>query len=113
MSLKESVEHLKKNLRVIKGGPFLSCLSLVAVGIFILVDWHYRGTLDEKDATIRTVAEERDKANRDNEKLFKQVEALRIYRAQDALPLKKKALILVQQIRQFTKDWKDTDSVVN
>jgi len=109
MSLKESVEHLKKNWRVIRGVPFLSCLAVVALGIFFLIDWHYRGVLDAKEATIRTVAEERDKANRDNEKLSKQIEALRIYRGQDALPLKRKALILLQQIRAFIKDWKDTD----
>ena len=94
----------------------LALTVLFGGGIYWFVDHLYsaeiRGKnaeLEQKAETIRTISEERDKANRENEKLSKQYEGLRIYRAQDAPPLKKKALILAQQIRDFTKDWKDTD----
>ena len=45
----------------------------------------------------------------ENEKLSRQVGELKTYRGQDVLPLKKKALVLAQQIRDFTQGWKDTD----
>jgi hypothetical protein len=93
--------------------PFLVC-TLIATAVtctacYWFVDHLYAAALQSDAATLLTVREERDRANRDNDKLSKQVEGLRIYRSNDSIPLKKKALILAQQIRDFTKDWKDDD----
>jgi DNA repair exonuclease SbcCD ATPase subunit len=89
----------------------------VAVGALVTIFMYDKFIIPGKDAelsqkneTIRTVSEERDRANRENGQLTKQVDQLRIYRGQDAPPLKRKALILAQQIQDFTKDWRDTDS---
>lgn len=94
----------------------LALAVIIGMGLYWFLDHSYsaeiRGknaALEQKEERIRTISEERDRANRENEKLSKQVEGLRIYRAQDAPPLKKKALILAEQIKAFTKDWKDTD----
>jgi hypothetical protein len=86
--------------------PFVVC-TLIASAVTCTACYWFVDHLYA--ATLLTVREERDKANRDNEKLSKQVEALRIYRANDNIPLKKRALILAQQIRDFTKNWKDDD----
>ena len=48
-------------------------------------------------------------SDKENDKLTKQNEALRNYRAQDVMPLKKTALILASQIHELIKNWKDTD----
>jgi len=111
-----------QELPIIKAAPISFAICVLAsgvlsfLGIFWLVNQMYsaevRGKnaeLQQKAETIRTISEERDRANRDSEKLSKQVEGMRIYRAQDAPPLKKKAFILAEQIRDFTKSWKDTD----
>lgn len=86
--------------------PFIVCTVIVSAivcwGCYWFVDHLYA-------ATLQTVREERDKALRENDKLSKQVEGLRIYRSNDSIPLKKKALILAQQIRDFTKTWQDSD----
>jgi hypothetical protein len=94
----------------------LALTVLFGGGIYWFLDHLYSAEIRGKNAelaqkaeTIRTISEERDKANRENEKLSKQYEGLRIYRAQDAPPIKMKSLILAQQIHGFTKDWKDTD----
>jgi len=115
----EPLEQIEKGWPAVKQAPwhFLGAVVvLVSVG-WVVISLHYAMVMQGKDAelgqkneTIRTISEERDKANRENEKLAKQIEQLRIYRGQDAPPLKQKALILAQQIREFTKDWKDTDS---
>lgn len=67
------------------------------------------GEIKQKDATIDLIKEEKATLIRANDKLTKQVEQLRIYRSRDMMPLKKTALILAQQIRDFIKNWKDTD----
>src|ERR1044071_1315671 len=59
---------------------------------------------------IQQVSSERDSANRQNDKLMKQNEDLKIYRPQDDIPLQKEALILASQICEFTKDWKSADA---
>lgn len=46
---------------------------------------------------------------KDAEKQSHQIAELRTYRGQDVLPLKKKALILAQQIEEYISGWKDTD----
>lgn len=118
MALKEIIDHFKQEGQVIKGSPFAfaTCVLVLAGFIFAGVAWHYEGMLAQKDATIAqkdarigTISEQRDGANRENDKLLKQVEELRIYRGKDTLPIKTKALILARQIHDFTKDWKDTD----
>jgi hypothetical protein len=48
-------------------------------------------------------------SDKENDKLTKQNEALRNYRAQDVMPLKKTALILASQIHELVKNWKDAD----
>jgi hypothetical protein len=106
---------LKKEWPVVKKFIIhLACFAAEVVCILFLYEKFVipgmDGELHQKDETIRTISEERDGANRENEKLSKQIEELRIYRAQDTMPLKAKALILAKQIRDFTKDWKDTDS---
>ena len=115
----EPIEQLKKGWPAIKRDPwhfFGAVVVLVGVG-WVVISLHYAMVIQGKDAelgqkneTVRTISEERDKANRENEKLVKQIDQLRIYRGQDAPPLKQKALILAKQIREFAKDWKDTDS---
>ena len=92
----------------------LACFTAGAIFILFLYE---KFLIPGKDSTIISLQQEKDKLNndlqredRENDKLVKQVDNLRIYRAQDAMPLKKKALILAQQIQNFTKDWKDTDS---
>jgi hypothetical protein len=64
--------------------------------------------IEEKDARIARIAEERDGVNRRKDELSKEVEALRVYRQVD-LPLKKKSLVLASQINEFIKPWKDSD----
>jgi hypothetical protein len=94
----------------------LVCTGILGGGIYWLVDHLYsaevRGkdaALIQKDSEIQNVVQERDANVRQNGKLSKEIEQLKIYRGADQLPLKKTALILASQIRDFTKDWKDTD----
>src|SRR6266850_2307599 len=101
--MSEPLERIQKGWPAIKRSPwhFIGAVAvLVGVG-WLVISLHYAMVMQAKDAelgqkneTIRTISEERDKANRENEKLAKQVEQLRIYRGQDAPPLKRKALIL-------------------
>jgi hypothetical protein len=70
-----------------------------------------------KNATIETLqfsnADKQSRIDdllRQSEKQSHQIAELRTYRGQDVLPLKRKALILAQQIREFTAGWKDTDA---
>lgn len=65
--------------------------------------------LAQKDETIRTVSEERDAANRENDKLRRDNEWLKNYRSKETMPLKQSALLLARQIHEYIKDWKDTD----
>jgi hypothetical protein len=122
----EPLERFRKGWPAIKKAPwhFTGCVVFVGILLWAAMCWRYDAVIDGRDAalhareaelaqkgeTVRTISEERDKANRENEKLVKQIESLRIYRGQDAPPLKRKALILAQQIKDYTKDWKDTDS---
>ena len=46
---------------------------------------------------------------KDTEKQSHQITELRTYRGQDVLPLKKKTLILAQQIKEYIAGWKNTD----
>src|SRR5216684_3510010 len=85
--------------------PFVVC-TLILSGVLCACCYWFVDHL--YGATLRTVQEERDAVNRQNEKLEKQVESLRIYRANDELPFKKRVLLLAKQIRDFTKDWKDS-----
>src|SRR5438067_8727206 len=100
-----------KEWPVVRGAPVsfvicsLLCSAVAASATYWFVDHLYGGTINQKDATLRMIEEERDRSNRENEKLLKQIEALRIYRGNDQLPLKKKVVILAKQIRDFTKDW--------
>jgi hypothetical protein len=117
--MSEPLDRIEKGWPAIKQVPwhfFGAVAVLVGVG-WLVISLHYSMVMQGKDAelgqkneTIRTISEERNKTDRDNEKLLKQISDLRIYRGQDAPPLKKKALILAQQIRDFTQDWKDTDT---
>ena len=58
MSFKEVLDHFRTEGRVIKQAPFAfaSCVLICAFGIFCgvvaLEEWHYTGTISEKDATI-------------------------------------------------------------
>ena len=116
--MKELLKSIQEGWPAIKKAPwqFTGAVMAVCLLLWLAMHWRYGALLDRKDAelaqkneTIRTISEERDKANRENDKLVKQIEGLRIYRGQDAPPLKRKARILSQQIREFTKDWRDTD----
>ncbi|SRR6266568_1453847 len=115
----ETIQDFKKGWPAIKKAPwhFAGAVATLVVIAGIVIMWHYDMVIHGKDAelgqkneTIRTISEERDKSNRENEKLVKQVDQLKIYRGQDAPPLKQKALILSKQIWEFSKDWKETDS---
>ena len=73
MSFKEFLDHIKSEGQVIKNAPiaFFSFVAIAGFAVFLGVDWHYSGTISEKDATIaqkdetiRTVSEERDSINR-------------------------------------------------
>jgi cell division protein FtsL len=57
-----------------------------------------QGIIESKQDQIDRLTKERDHAENEIEGLAKRVEDLRIYRAQDAMPLKKKALLLARQI---------------
>src|SRR5579862_2415350 len=119
MSFKEFLDHLKAEGQVINKAPvaFFSFVVIASTVVFLGVDWHYAGTILEKDstitqkdATIATVLAERDSIKGENERLARDNEQLKTYRGKDAPPLKQNAVILAQQIHDFIKDWKDTDS---
>ena len=119
MSFKEILDHFKSEGQVIKNAPFsfVSCVLILGIMIFIGVDWHYdgiindkNGVIEQKEATITTVSTERDSANRENDKLTKDNDWLRTYRGKDAPPLKQNALTLARQLHDYIKDWKDTDA---
>lgn len=88
----------------------LAVASIVVIAFVsgFLLAWNM--VVASKDATIETLKTAKEIEDKENEKLRGQVVDLRAYRAQDAMPLKKKALILVQQIREFMAGWKDTDA---
>jgi hypothetical protein len=126
------IAQIKKEKSTMKGAPFsfvicvIICTTLLGIGIFTVDQWHYSGTIAEKEATIeqkdanlgqkdetiRTISEERDSANRNNDKLARDNEWLRNYRSKETMPLKQNAIILARQIHEFIKDWKDTDDPV-
>jgi hypothetical protein len=92
-------------------------VASIAVICFVagfLVAWNL--VVASKNAAIETLQiSNSDKQSRiddllkDAEKSSHQIAELRTYRGQDVLPLKKKALILAQQIREYIAGWKDTD----
>ena len=113
---------LRREKSTMKGAPvsFFTCVALcaglLACGIFSFDQWHYSGTIAEKDATITakdatitSVSADRDSIKREYDRLAAENEHLRAYRGKDAPPLKQNALILAQQIHDYIKDWKDTD----
>jgi hypothetical protein len=111
--------HVKKEWHHLKAAP-LAFVFLLLIGGW--AGWLVKGELwaaataaDKnhiQDLDSRLTHEENDNNRLVAEKkaLSEEVAGLKAYRAQD-LPLKKKALILVHQIGEFTKDWKDTDDL--
>ncbi len=73
------------------------------------MDWRYSAVVAHKDATIERFEKALQVTEKDNERLNSQVGDLRTYRGQDSPPLKKKALILSKQIREFISTWKEGD----
>ena len=70
--------------------------ALLGVGIYWLEERHFNGTISQMDATIRakdatiaTLNTQLSGANRDNDKLTKQNDDLKIYRGKDAPPPQK------------------------
>jgi hypothetical protein len=102
------VAFLLAEWRVLKRVSFYIAVGIAAIPIAWFWKTHYQGVIEEKDAKIARIAEERDGANRRKDELTKEVDGLRIYRQSD-IPLKKKGLVLSAQINEFTKTWKDTD----
>jgi hypothetical protein len=86
--------------------------------IMLVIGWKMCSFYDGKESHSKDVATqlferqilEDDRSNRDNEKLTKEVESLKVYRGKDAPPLKRTALILASQIHEYVKDWKDSDA---
>jgi hypothetical protein len=123
------IAMVRKEKATVKGAPIsfatcvIICTALLGIGIFTIDQWHYSGTISEKDSTIirkdadlgqkddtiRTISEERDAANRENDKLHKDNEWLRNFRSKDSTPIKQEAIILANQIHDYIKDWKDTE----
>lgn len=113
---------------MIKKAPFafVSCVLIIGVVIFFGVgaieEWHYAGTISEneatitakeadlgqKDETIRTISEERDAANRENEKLRNENAEYQASRDEKEFPLKKRAQILANQINRYADEIFDT-----
>jgi len=100
MSIDDVIDRFKKEWRVIRGAPwsFITCLSLLAlptaIAIWEIDERHYRGLIDEKDATIKRVEADRDSYKN---------------RLQEAgvtsTPLKKRALVLVADMTDFADNW--------
>jgi hypothetical protein len=76
------IAWVRKEKATMRGAPFsfvscvIICTVLLGIGLFWLEERHYAGIIAEKDATIvqkdetaRTISEERDKSNRENERL--------------------------------------------
>jgi hypothetical protein len=111
MSFKEFLDHLKSEGQVIKNAPVAFCSFVVIAGfvIFLFVDWHYVGTISEKDstitqkeATITTVSAERDSFKDDNEKLRNENAQYQAAHDEKAFPLKKRVKILASQISEWS-----------
>ncbi len=118
------IAWIRKERATVTGAPFsfvscvLICTVLASVSIFTIEQWHYSGTITandativQKDAAIATITAEKDALKDANERLDRVNQELRTYRGKDAPPLKQNALILARQIKEFIKDWKDTDPV--
>ena len=116
------IAWIRKEKATVTGAPFsfvscvLICTVLASVSIFTINQWHYSGTITAKDATIvqkdaaiATITAEKDSFKDANERLDRVNQQLRTYRGKDALPLKQNAIILARQIKDFIKDWKDSD----
>jgi len=87
--------------------------ALLSIGIYWLEERHYDGIIKEMDATIKakeatiaTLNSQLSGANRDNDKLIKENEDIKVYRGKDAPPLKKNAVILAAQMHEFLHKWK-------
>src|SRR4030095_13107239 len=115
--------HLTRDWRLMFQAPIAFLAVFVfSIAIAWLLTWNVvvpqkneqittkQTIIEGKQTQVDYLSKQLETTQRENDKLSKQIEDLRIYRAQDALPLKKKALILAQQIRDFAKQWKDADS---
>jgi len=107
--------HIQRNLSNLKAaGKAVASITVICFVAGFLVAWNL--VVASKNAAIETLQiSNSDKQSRidellkDVEKSSHQIAELRTYRGQDVLPLKKKALILAQQIREYIAGWKDTD----
>lgn len=79
---------------MIKTLSFWIAVALAAYGIFFFAERHYKGVIEAQVATIKTVETERDSYR-------KQLEDAGI----TSTSLKKRALILADQIDEFAKNW--------
>jgi hypothetical protein len=88
------ISFLKKEWGVMKSTSFWIIAVVVTLAIWAIQDHHYGGIVKTQEATIRTVEAERDR-----------------YRSQlqDAgiisTPLKKRAVVLATQLREFAISW--------
>lgn len=107
-------DYLDAKRGIIMRAPvaFLAMAVLGSLAGYSLTTFYDGKLFALEDAKERTIAEERDRANRDNERLQKEVNDLKAYRGKDAPPIKKSALILASQIHEYIKDWKDLDDPV-
>ena len=102
---------------MIKGAPisFFGFVFIAALVVFMAVEWHYAGTIQEKDSTlirkdadlaqkddtIKTISEQRDAANRENDKLRNENAAYAAAHSEKSSPLKNRAIILAKQFSEF------------
>jgi len=112
--LAQAFQHLKDEGRVLRRSPLSFVVSVLLVTsvfggcIYWFVDHLYasalRGQLAQiqaQEATIKDISEERDHANRDNEKLRRDVAAFQAVHDDKSFPLKKRALILSSQLKEY------------
>jgi len=100
--------HFRRELTTVKQAWVFFSL-IVGAGIALAYGFDRAYIIAGQEVTIKRLKEEMNFISRDSDKLAKEVDQLRIYRSRDMMPLKKTALILAQQIREFTRNWKDTD----
>jgi hypothetical protein len=110
-------DWFKKEGAIVKDSPILFTISvliataILGAGIFTYEQHYYYagiltekdGTIVQKDATITTISEERDAANRENDRLHNDVAAYQAANAAKSSPLKDRAKILAQQLLDFSE----------
>jgi hypothetical protein len=103
-------ERLQKEKAVIKAAPwsFASACFVILVasffGCWAALFWHYQGILEEKNATIEKQSKALDRSDKENERLEHQLANSKAYLPDISIPLKKRAMILADQMDEFQKN---------